>query len=239
MVKFELPEIERQKDEVVVSISMSKKLLKEAQDDILTLLSESKGNILDNVALIKTLEESKKSSSIIKKKLEETTAIEEAINTSRSSYIPVAIRGTVLYFVISDLSLIDPMYQFALSYFKKLFLNAIETATVDNDQAIRIDNILDSITKLMFTDICRGLFESHKKIYSFLMCTAIRRENKTITFAEWNYLVRGTTKTSILPNPDHALLSPAGWDFLSYADEVYPELKGIASSMKSKLAEWK
>jgi dynein heavy chain len=44
-----LPEIEKQKDEVVVSISSSKKLLKEAQDNILTLLSESKGNILDNV----------------------------------------------------------------------------------------------------------------------------------------------------------------------------------------------
>ncbi len=36
----------------------------------------------------------------------------------------MAIRGTVLYFVISDLALIDPMYQFSLSYFKKLFLNA-------------------------------------------------------------------------------------------------------------------
>lgn len=69
VVKFELPEIERQKDEVVVSISEGKKLLKEAQDNILTLLSESKGNILDNLELIKTLEESKKNSAIIKKKL--------------------------------------------------------------------------------------------------------------------------------------------------------------------------
>jgi dynein heavy chain, axonemal len=143
---------------VVVSISESKRLLKEAQDNILTLLSESKGNILDNVELIKTLEESKKSSAIIKKKLEETTIIEEEINASRSSYIPVSIRGTVLYFVISDLALIDPMYQFSLTYFKKLFSNAIETAGVDHDQGIRIENILDSITKLMFTDICRGLF---------------------------------------------------------------------------------
>jgi dynein heavy chain, axonemal len=75
VVKFELPEIERKKDEVVVSISNGKKLLKEAQDNILTLLSESKGNILDNTELIKTLEESKKNSAIIKKKLEETTAI--------------------------------------------------------------------------------------------------------------------------------------------------------------------
>ena len=55
VVKFELPEVERQRDEIVVSISDGKKQLKEAQDNILTLLSESTGNILDNIELIKTL----------------------------------------------------------------------------------------------------------------------------------------------------------------------------------------
>ena len=60
----------------MVSISEGKKSLKLAQDNILTLLSESKGMILDNIELIKTLEQSKKDSAIIKKKLEETTAIE-------------------------------------------------------------------------------------------------------------------------------------------------------------------
>ena len=84
--------------------------------------------ILDNLELIKTLEESKKNSAIIKKNLEETTAIEETINESRSKYIPISIRGTVLYFVISDLALIDPMYQFSLTYFKKLFLTATENS---------------------------------------------------------------------------------------------------------------
>jgi dynein heavy chain len=70
VVKYEMPEIEKKKDEVVVKISEGKKQLKEAQDNILTLLSESKGMILDNVELIRTLEESKKSSAIIKKNLE-------------------------------------------------------------------------------------------------------------------------------------------------------------------------
>jgi dynein heavy chain, axonemal len=91
----------------------------------------------------------------------------------------------------------------------------------------------------MFTDICRGLFESHKKIYSFLMCTAIRRENKTITFPEWNYLVRGTTRTATTPNPDPALFSPAGWDFMCFVEESYPELKGIVGNLKAKLPQWK
>lgn len=99
-----------------------------------------------------------------------------------------------MYFVITDLALIDPMYQFSLKYFKKLFGVAIENSTPSNILEERINSIMDSITKLMFTDICRGLFESHKKIYSFLICTSIRRENKIINFTDWNYLIRGTAK---------------------------------------------
>lgn len=91
----------------------------------------------------------------------------------------------------------------------------------------------------MFTNICRGLFESHKKIYSFLICTAIRRENKTISFAEWNYLIRGTTRTALSPNPDPAFISAAGWDFINFIEDSYPSLKGIANNIKTILPQWK
>lgn len=36
--------------------------------------------------------------------------IEREINMSRNLYLPIAIRGTILYFVVSDLAGIDPMY---------------------------------------------------------------------------------------------------------------------------------
>jgi len=58
-MKAERPEIERQRDEIIVSIATDKKSLKEAQDKILELLAEAKGMILDDQELIKTLEESK------------------------------------------------------------------------------------------------------------------------------------------------------------------------------------
>ena len=38
------------------------------------------------------------------------------IDTLREQYRPVAIRGSILYFVIADLALIDPMYQYSLAY---------------------------------------------------------------------------------------------------------------------------
>jgi len=47
------------------------------------------------------------------------------INETRNSYIDVSTRGSILYFVISDLAGIDPMYQNSLVYIKKLFNDAI------------------------------------------------------------------------------------------------------------------
>ena len=104
-----------------MSIASSKKSLEESQNKILELLAVSTGMILDDVVLIETLEVSKADSIQIIKNIEATTQIEEKLNASRNIYVPVAVRGTVLYFVVSGLSGIDPMYQYSLSYFKKLF----------------------------------------------------------------------------------------------------------------------
>lgn len=71
------------------------------------------------------------------------------------------------------------------------------------------------------------------------MCTAIRREKKTIAFTEWNYLIRGTTKSASTPNPDPAFISAAGWDFISNLEENFADLKGIVGSIKAKLGQWK
>lgn len=89
------------------------------------MLAVSKGMILDDVKLIETLEQSKLGSNEIIKSLEATAIIEEQINDTRSVYVPVAVRGTVLYFVVADLNGIDPMYQYSLGYFKKLFRVAL------------------------------------------------------------------------------------------------------------------
>lgn len=58
-MKNERPEIERQRDEIIVKMARARKLLKEAQDKILEMLAEAKGMILDDDELIATLEKSK------------------------------------------------------------------------------------------------------------------------------------------------------------------------------------
>lgn len=50
------------------------------------------------------------------------------INENRENYRVVARRGSVLYFVVADLALIDPMYQYSLEFFARLFNRRLDKA---------------------------------------------------------------------------------------------------------------
>lgn len=61
------------------------------------------------------------------------------IDAARSQYQTVAERGSILFFVIADLALIDPMYQFSLTYFKRMFGIVIDNAEQSDDISRRVE----------------------------------------------------------------------------------------------------
>jgi dynein heavy chain len=63
----------------------------------------------------------------------------------------VAVRGSILYFVIADLEGINPMYQYSLGYVKRLFNNAIEQSPKAPTQEERLDILIDNITKNLYS----------------------------------------------------------------------------------------
>ena len=85
--------------------------LKDMENMILELLSKaSLEEILDEDKLINILEDSKKTSGEINERMATSKIVEVEINETRNLYTSVAVRGSILYFVIADLGGIDPMY---------------------------------------------------------------------------------------------------------------------------------
>lgn len=105
-----MPSVETAKNELIISIATGKAQLKKNEDRILELLTSSKGMLLDDVELIENLKLSKKTSEIVKEKISEAETKKIEIEAARSQYKSVSVRGAILYFVIADLALIDPMY---------------------------------------------------------------------------------------------------------------------------------
>ena len=148
--------------------------LKKLEINILKLLSDStEEQILDEDDLIIVLEDSKKTSSEINVRIEQSKEVEHEINDTWNQYRSVAIRGSILYFVIADLAGIDPMYQYSLTYFIKLFNLIIETTEKFEDVHKWVDILLRQITETIYLNICRGLFNDHKLIFSFCIASKI------------------------------------------------------------------
>ena len=103
----------------------------------------------------------------------------------------MAVRGSILYFVISDMATINNMYQNSLQFVKVLFNKAIDATPKNDDLEIRLKDLIDTITKAIYSNISRGLFEADKLIFTYLISTSINRNAGIITPAGWNTLLRG------------------------------------------------
>lgn len=80
------------------------------------------GNILEDETAIKILSSSKELSEEISAKQEIAATTELEIDNTRNGYKPVAIHSSILFFCISDLANIEPMYQYSLTWFINLYL---------------------------------------------------------------------------------------------------------------------
>lgn len=241
----EAPEVEQKRDTLVMEIAGSKNEIKRLENKILKDLAESsQDTILDNQDLIDTLEVSKTKSKLIAESLIEAEEVEKSINETRNKYTSVSVRGSILYFVISDLGGIDPMYQNSLRYVKKLFNDAIVNTPTCEELPQRIQDLQDSITKMLYVSICRGLFEAHKLIYSFLICTSIKRKAGNINEVAWNYLLRGAglfNKSDQPPRPEGSnhFMTDAGWD-IAYCLEAKVGLAftDLTKKISSNVKQW-
>jgi len=98
-----------------------------------------KGNILEDEKAINVLSSSKALSEEITAKQEVATRTEVEIDTTRNGYRPVAVHSTILFFCISDLANIEPMYQYSLVWFINLYVQVGPTAAVPTS-AVQIED---------------------------------------------------------------------------------------------------
>lgn len=94
-------------------------------------------------------------SAVISQRLKEAEATEEMISVARERYRVVAVRGSVLYFVVANMSEVDPMYQFSLKYFKQLFNNTIQVSEKNKDLSRRLTILLNATTADVYRNVAR------------------------------------------------------------------------------------
>ena len=239
VVTQERPDLAEMKNQLVISNAKMKKELKEIEDKILFLLSNSQGNILDDEELIDTLAKSKVTSNEISAKVQEAEKTEKEIDATRELYRPVAIRASLLFFCISDLALMDPMYQYSLTWYIDLFVRGIEASESSEDIEVRGKNLNDYFTLSLYNNICRSLFEAHKLLFSFALAIKILMHRGVIDQFDWRFLLSGaTSEDKSKANPAPEWLTDQNWNEIVNLSKL-PNFEGFADDFEANIGVYK
>ncbi|KAK2576900.1 hypothetical protein KPH14_005525 [Odynerus spinipes] len=239
VVRKEKPQLEEQKDSLVLAIASGKRTLKELEDRILYLLSAAGPTLLDDLDLLNTLQTSKATSISIGESLVTSEETEREIDQAREGYRSCSQRAAILFFVLTDMSLIDPMYQFSLDAYIALFMLSIDKSAKSLKLNERIENLNDYHTYALYRNTCRGLFEQHKLLFSFDMCIKILDAEGKIIPGEYAFLLRGGIVLDRENQPDKPVpwLPAETWDNITELDKL-PGFHGLVSSFEQYPRDW-
>ncbi|XP_037594046.1 dynein heavy chain 12, axonemal [Cebus imitator] len=239
VVAKERPELEEERNALILQSAANKKQLKEIETKILETLSSSEGNILEDESAIKVLDSAKMMSNEITKKQQIAEKTELKIAESREGYRPIAKHSSVLFFSIADLANIDPMYQYSLIWFVNLYINSIHDSNKSKILEKRLRYLNDHFTYNLYCNVCRSLFEKDKLLFSFLLCANLLLARKEIEYQELIFLLTGgVSLKSAEKNPDPTWLQEKSWEEICRASE-FPAFRGLRQHFCEHICEWR
>nr|8GLV_Kg Chain Kg, DHC_N2 domain-containing protein [Chlamydomonas reinhardtii] len=204
VVAKERPDLEEEKNKLILVGAENKKKLKEIEDEILRVLSSSEGNILEDEEAVNILQSSKVLSDEISEKQKVADVTEAKIDEARAGYKPVAHHSSLLYFCVTDMANIDPMYQYSLRWFVDLFVRAIADSQRSDDLEDRLQLLNSYFTFFLYQNVCRSLFEKDKLLFAFVLASKLQMDEHKMLSEELRFMLTGGVAMGDLPLPNPA-----------------------------------
>ncbi|KAL0851104.1 hypothetical protein ABMA28_006975, partial [Loxostege sticticalis] len=191
VILTEKAEMEAERTQLIMDVTANRRKMQELEANLLHKLTTIQGSLVEDVSLIQVLNITKATATEVREKLDVAKETEIKINLAREEFRPVATRGSVLYFLICNMSLVCNMYQTSLAQFLERFDISMERSPQSPITQRRIGFIIDYLTFDVFKYISRGFYEKHKYLFTLLLTLKIDMQKEYVSYDEFQTLIKG------------------------------------------------
>jgi len=232
-------------NQLLTEVTQNKKNLQLLDKTLLEKLTESKGNLLENQELVDVLNTTKTEAKSVQAKLIEAEVKTKEINEQREQFRPVAIRGSVLYFCIIEMSFVNWMYNSSLGQFLQLFDYSIDNSDKAPQPSKRVENIVKYLTYHVYRYVNRGLFEKDKVTFELMVCFNIMVRDSKISPADIAIFLKAGSTLDVTERSPHRFMDDTAWNncrALSkhvFQGETVPFFKELTQNIDRNESVWK
>jgi len=233
--------LEEQLTQVMNEVNSNTKSLLKLDQLLLERLSANTGNLLDDEELIEVLANTKAKATEVNQKLITAGETKVSINEKREQYRPVATRGSVLYFCVVDMSMVNVMYQTSLDQFQVLFDSSMDNAEKASLASKRVGHIVEEMTYSIWRYIDRGLYTKDKASFKLMLVLKILQTAGRLTGADVTLFLKAGAALDInnaKPKP-FVWMTDNSWLNVLQLMQDKPIFKTFLDSLTREEEDWK